>query len=595
MSSQNLPPALCLTRPVRLGIDVGTYSTGYGWAILKPDSAPGTRREISLKRSWPGAPPDAVKTLTRLLLNTDGSVVAFGYDAQRKGESRNAGGKNSGLRLVEAIKVRLGRAPDPALHNTITLGQYTDLPERSLALFLTQVYQHAVADIARAGYNEEQIQVCITVPAVFTDHQKQLVRHAAYAAGISREKGALILALEPEAAAQYALTSGVRIGSGIDAVPVDLAAPGTRFIVVDCGGGTIDITAYRCDGDGITEIGKVGGGWCGGAYLNAAFENLVLKPHFGGDNMYEKLRERFPAAVRSMRDAWEQVKRDITVDHNESLYLQIPADIAVNLTPRVKKRLKDRQDGQATQLIVTAAEVHAVFAAVIPQVVDLVDQQLAVVVEEFGALETPENVLLVGGFAESAYLRRSLTDHFAGRAKILTPPDPSIAVVAGAVHFACEPETRARRVRFSYGIEIAKDFDENAGHPEAYKKVVDGKAMCFNVFRPHARAGDIIPTTHEATARYWPTSSKQDRIQFDVYRSTDRNPEYVTDPTCHYIGSLRRLEPGHRLGQKPPWRRGAFPLWGNRDRRVGLCHPNRPAGARRVRLRQTRISRRVIP
>ncbi|MYW91687.1 Hsp70 family protein [Amycolatopsis rubida] len=121
-------------------------------------------------------------------------MVAFGYDAQRKGELCNAGGKDSGLRLVENIKMLLGRTPDKTVDDAVTMGRHADLPERYLALFLKEVYQLAVADIAKAGYRENQIQVCITVPAVFSDHQKQMVREAAYAAGVSHDKGALILA-----------------------------------------------------------------------------------------------------------------------------------------------------------------------------------------------------------------------------------------------------------------------------------------------------------------------------------------------------------------------------------------------------------------
>ncbi|MCR6488251.1 Hsp70 family protein [Amycolatopsis sp. OK19-0408] len=538
MSTQHIPPAPRKFRPVRLGIDVGTYGTGYAWTIITPDSPSGGQREITKRRNWPGAPQDAVKTLTRLLLDTEGEVVAFGYDAQHKGDLRNAGGKDSGLRLVESIKMLLGRSPDKAVDATVTMGQHTDLPERYLALFLKQVYRLALTDIARAGYGEDQIQVCITVPAVFTDHQKQLVREAAYAAGVSQDKGALVLALEPEAAAQYALTSGVRIGTGIDAVPVDLTTPGTRFVVVDCGGGTIDITAYRRDSDGMTEIGKVRGAWRGSVYLNIAFENLILKPRFGGDRAYAKLLDRCPAAIRSMRDAWEQAKRHITVDHDDPLYLQIPAEIAQHLSPRTKKNLKDQQDGQATQLIITAEQIHAVFAEVIPQIIELVEQQLAFVVDEFGPLEQPENILLVGGFADSEYLRQSLADHFTGRATILTPPDPGGAVVAGAAHFACEPDTRARRVRYSYGIRVTEDFDINAGHRDEHKIVVDGKLKCRNVFSSHAHAGDIVPTTKTVSRRYFPLYDDQTGIKFDVYRSTSRTPTFVTDPSCDYVGSL---------------------------------------------------------
>ncbi|MYW91686.1 hypothetical protein G3I59_14010 [Amycolatopsis rubida] len=47
MSTQEIPPALRgKYRPVRLGIDVGTYATGYAWTILDPDGGNG-QREIT--------------------------------------------------------------------------------------------------------------------------------------------------------------------------------------------------------------------------------------------------------------------------------------------------------------------------------------------------------------------------------------------------------------------------------------------------------------------------------------------------------------------------------------------------------------------
>ena len=54
-------------------------------------------------------------------------------------------------------------------------------------------------------------------------------------------------------------------------------APGARFMVVDCGGGTVDITAYQNDQDGkMIEIGRSLGDRLGSDFLNRRVENEYL-------------------------------------------------------------------------------------------------------------------------------------------------------------------------------------------------------------------------------------------------------------------------------------------------------------------------------
>ncbi|MGW6302801.1 hypothetical protein ACWFRQ_01465 [Streptomyces niveus] len=55
--------------------------------------------------------------------------------------------------------------------------------------------------------------------------------------------GRVLLSPEPEAAAHCARVSGAGQGN---AGPAPMA-PGARFMVVDCGGGTADITGYQND------------------------------------------------------------------------------------------------------------------------------------------------------------------------------------------------------------------------------------------------------------------------------------------------------------------------------------------------------------
>ena len=63
---------------------------------------------------------------------------------------------------------------------------------------------------------------------------------AAVEAGLPDDRDRLLLAREPAVAALYCKAKGEAV----------LGTAGTRFLVVDAGGGTVDITAYQVAPDG---------------------------------------------------------------------------------------------------------------------------------------------------------------------------------------------------------------------------------------------------------------------------------------------------------------------------------------------------------
>jgi hypothetical protein len=82
-------------------------------------------------------------------------------------------------------------------------------------------------------------------------------------------------------------------------------------------------------------------------------------------------------------------------------------------------------------------------------------------------------VLLAGGFARSPYLRRRLEQHLPSGVPLVVPPDPEIAVLAGAVHYAYDPSViRERRSRLTYGCNDTPLFE--AGLDPAGKRIRAG-------------------------------------------------------------------------------------------------------------------------
>jgi molecular chaperone DnaK (HSP70) len=99
---------------------------------------------------------------------------------------------------------------------------------------------------------------------------------------------------------------------------------GTRYVVVDCGGGTIDVTIHEIhesDSTGyLKELYKASGGPFGSMIVDLEFEKL-LKNIFSKEFIDEFI-ENFPASYNSLMSTFESKKRSVCFD-NPPNYLNI--------------------------------------------------------------------------------------------------------------------------------------------------------------------------------------------------------------------------------------------------------------------------------
>jgi actin-like ATPase involved in cell morphogenesis len=529
------------TQRVVGSIDFGTHGTGFGWTPISKDNEDPAQRRIFTCTQWPGQSVAYPKTMTAVLLDRDGAIIAWGDKARLKASERQTGGLTKGWRFIRSFKMSLGRdiGGDLFERPSVALDDSIDDVYRIIVGYLRKIYRFALDEISQSGYLEDEIRWCITVPAIWNDRQKQLMRRAAREAGLPAEDDRLLLALEPEAAAHHARVSGVKALGSVSNMGPSLAHPGARFMVVDCGGGTVDITAYRNDQQGrMIEIGRVSGDKRGSQYINEAFVECVLIKRLGGVEEFDRIQASCPADLEDLLDRWERVKLHAHIDQTDPLYLPLTAQLARRLGRSGTKRLKDLQDGIGDQIIITADEVRNIFDQVVPRILTLVDEQLAEMRHQAGPPEDKELVLLVGGFAASPYLQQCLRKHLGKRARVLIPPDPAVAVLSGAVHFAYAPHTRARRSRFTYGIDTCAEFEEGVD-PESKKILLpDGEARCTDRFSVFVRAGDTIATGDTVTHEYTPLKGSQTGVDFDFYVTEEKSPRYIDSPGSHQIGHL---------------------------------------------------------
>lgn len=329
---------------VVVGIDFGTHGSGISWCTFGGRNDDPAERRINFFNSWAGQPVASVKNLSALLVDAQYEVTAWGYDARRRALSKAHGteapcyysGFKMGL-MEQAVAERMAAAesetqPDEGKPKDLddeddedekddedddedddeedaddekeetaedTAGR-VDLSgsrrknaEALITAYIRRLYETALSQIKASGYDEEDIRWGVTVPAIWTDEQKQAMRDIAIKAGLPAEDGRLILALEPEAAAHYARVSGVNVvGGDSPDGRGSLMDPGCRFIVVDCGGGTVDLTAYENDSDGrMMEIGLPIGGPYGSEEINRAFRDEHLLDRFGKLEVLQDLAE----------------------------------------------------------------------------------------------------------------------------------------------------------------------------------------------------------------------------------------------------------------------------------------------------------------
>lgn len=143
----------------------------------------------------------------------------------------------------------------------------------------------------------------VTVPAIYDDFAKNFMRRAAHEAGMIDSIGStnLRLCLEPEAACLDVIPRG-------DDSPLTCEAVGKKMMLVDCGGGTVDITTHSIvsvNPLNVVEVAPPTGGAWGSTQVDEAFKQWLKR--FLGE-WYEKVAktETFLAIMMT----WERKKAE---------------------------------------------------------------------------------------------------------------------------------------------------------------------------------------------------------------------------------------------------------------------------------------------
>jgi molecular chaperone DnaK len=248
-------------------------------------------------------------------------------------------------------------------------------------------------------------QAVITVPAYFTDKQRDATRLAGRLAGLKVQK----ILPEPTAAA---------IAYGVDNVKEDDAK---TVLVYDMGGGTFDVSILSIAGGVFAELGIEGDMWLGGDDFDTKIADYVIDQikeeyDIDIDKLEEKKKLRFKLELKK-----ESEKAKKALSSTTSTDISI-----IGLLEDEERNLID------VMVDITRDQFEQMIQKKVKKSISIVKAALN------NTRLTPEqidNVILVGGSTMIPMVQKALKDIF-GKDKILTNVDPLKCVAQGAAILA---------------------------------------------------------------------------------------------------------------------------------------------------------------
>ncbi|MGI6765696.1 MAG: molecular chaperone DnaK [Lentihominibacter sp.] len=221
---------------------------------------------------------------------TTPSVVAFTKSGERLvGETAKRQAITNPDRTISSIKRHMGEAYDTVIDGK----KYT--PQDISAMILAKLK----AD-AEAYLGETVTKAVITVPAYFTDSQKQATKDAGKIAGMEVER----IINEPTAASL--------------AYGLEKDESSHKILVYDLGGGTFDVSILEL-GDGVFEVlATNGNNKLGGDDFDDALLNFMADS-FGKENGIDLRKDNM--AMQRLKEAAEKAKKELSTAQTTSVNL----------------------------------------------------------------------------------------------------------------------------------------------------------------------------------------------------------------------------------------------------------------------------------
>ena len=316
----------------------------------------------------------------------------------------------------------------------------------------------------------------------------------------------------------------------------------SRYLIVDIGGGTVDISAHCVAGGAdpyIRVILPPTGNDCGGTRVNSEFRDFLatLLQDKGFELFFttsdECANAKNRAFINKLINENFEKQKVLFGDKEQSaetgmLSVELPYEFLETYHLKLQEGLR-AMGGSVAKLVgqdlrISYDLMAKFFEPVRDGIIQCIEQTLEEVEEKI------EKIYLVGGFGGCKYLFREIKAKFAAKNyQYVVPCEPAYAVVKGAVLHRLKPNTiEFRKVDATYGIGTNSIFIPDYHDPEYRWMNDDGKYKCRSLFHTIVERGDIVGGDEVFTDHFYPVRHNQTSISFRFYCSMEKDVWYVT-------------------------------------------------------------------
>ncbi|XP_033724910.1 heat shock 70 kDa protein 12B-like [Pecten maximus] len=500
----------------------------------------------------------SLKSSTCVLFKPDETFHSFGYEAEDHYNDLAMDDDHKGWFFFRRFKMDL--YTDHVDRNKML--QTEDGKKMSAIKVISAVISYLKSHLTKTvkdsafDISDGDIRWVVTVPAIWSDPAKQMMREAAEQAGIAGNQ--LLLALEPEAASMLCKHMPVsKLVDGDRGDKIETFRAGCKYMVVDAGGGTIDITVHEVlKGGLLKEIHSANGGSWGGTKVDEAFEDM-LETIVGKTAFAHFKADEIPSVIDLQRN-FEMKKKTFTGKDSGTASkstITVPSSLLESFTKfNPDKRITDAigdhfssedVEWKKDKIRLSLAMTRYLFDPSLKQITDHVSDILGK-----PEVQDCEAILMVGGYSECPLLQDAIRA-VAGSRRLIIPNEASLSVLKGAVINGHCPDTLSQRIcKYTYGIEVHNPFGED-GYDKYPIINRDGEIKCDNCFMTLAKKGLLVTigessVTQSVIVGYSLATS----IPVMLFASTAENPKYVTDDSCQKIGEITLPMPDTSLGNE---------------------------------------------
>lgn len=383
LNDRNTPNSPTL---VHVAIDFGTSRTGIAFCIKSTDVVPD---DVHVVTTYLGAKKHIYKNLSDLFL-VKSEVISWGFEASVHA-SRDPNGELLQYYKLDLMKTEsktVGRNNTRYPTDTLIASLLCHVKKFVTHYMLTDHLKINISDDPKLGI-PHRVRWCLTVPAIWNERQKALMRKAAFEGLNPKDEDHFVMALEPEAALLFC--------SFREEFP---RIPRSIIFVLDAGAGTIDIASYSVDSTpgqktALKQLTRASGGACGGTFVDRELFKYLDQRFKTKTHPVSFIIQKHARKSVFLSD-WELTKARFSDSSPNTDTFSVPLPPAIKTA--IEEQLEEGQDSGAllprSHLVFSRAELLSIFKNPITRTIVHVGLALVDVLKQeqvFFALEASIN------------------------------------------------------------------------------------------------------------------------------------------------------------------------------------------------------------